>query len=288
MLVDAEVFIVVGAVAALGFAAALLFLVRRRQPPPCVQHAHGGWRPRYPVVLVHGMLGFDYVEIGATKHDYFRGVVECLRELGIEVYTPRVAGVAAVAVRAQQLSRQIEMLSAQRVNIIAHSMGGLDARYALARLGLSRRVASLTTIATPHRGTPIADFGTSIFGEKLGLRRMLAAAGVDLGAFYDVTTARTLTFNEDVEDAPGVTYGCVVATVDGRKGGLNPLLWPGYNYLSAFAGANDGMVPAKSQVWGDVLAQVEADHLAQVGWSKHFDAMGFFENLMRELRGRGL
>jgi hypothetical protein len=46
-------------------------------------------------------------------------------------------------------------------------------------------------------------------------------------------------------------------------------------------------VPVTSQHWGEVLAEIEADHWAQIGWSRHFDAAAFFEQILRELRGRG-
>lgn len=164
-------------------------------------------------------------------------------------------------------------------------MGGLDARYAIARLGLASRVASLTTIGTPHLGTPIADFGTQI-GETIGLARVLELIGVDTSAFYDLTTAKVAELNLTVPNVPGVAYASVVG-VARAKLRTHPLLLPGYLYLSSRAGANDGLVPADSQRWGDVLYQIEADHFAQIGWSKHFDAAAFYDQLLTELRGRG-
>ena len=59
-------------------------------------------------------------------------------------------------------------------------------------------------------------------------------------------------------------------------------------YLRERAGPNDGLVPASSQRWGEVLHEVAADHWAQIGWSRHFDAAEFFANLVRELGARGL
>ncbi|HZY02105.1 MAG TPA: hypothetical protein VFF02_01300, partial [Anaeromyxobacteraceae bacterium] len=58
-------------------------------------------------------------------------------------------------------------------------------------------------------------------------------------------------------------------------------------YLKRRAGENDGVVPASSQRWGEVLAEIEADHWAQIGWSRSFDAAEFYARLLRELRGRG-
>lgn len=266
-----------------GFAA--VSWLRRRRWLGRVRRARGRVGPRHPVILLHGLFGFDELEIGPARYAYFRGLTERLRRAGAEVERPRVARVGPVAVRAQQLARRIEGLSAKRVNVIAHSMGGLDARYAITRLGLAGRVASLVTIGTPHRGTPLADLGTHVLGEALGLRRALGAVGVDVGAFYDLTTARMATFNERVHDARGVWYASVVGFAALRR--TNPLLWPAHHYLSRASGPNDGVVPLASQAWGEVLAEIEADHWAQIGWSWAFDAAELFEQLLRELRGRG-
>jgi triacylglycerol lipase len=269
---------------ALAAAGALLWL-RHRRWLRRVRRVCGRVGPRHPVVLLHGLLGFDELAIGPARLAYFRGLTGRMQQVGADVHRARVARAAAVAVRARQLARRIERFPAKRVNLIAHSMGGLDARWAIARLGLSERVASLVTIGTPHRGSPLADFGTRVLGERLGLRRVLDALGVDRAAFYDLTTRRMAAFNEKVRDARGVWYASVVAHAAGPS--LSPILWPTHRYLSHAAGPNDGLVPLASQAWGEVLAELEADHFAQIGWSRRFDAAELFEELLRELRGRG-
>ena len=272
-------------VGAAALAAAFLLLVRRRRRwLRRVRLARGRVSPRLPVILLHGLFGFDELAVGPVREKYFRGLTQRLDRLDARVHRVRVAPTASVARRAEQLVRTIEALSAKRVNLVAHSLGGLDARHALARLGLASRVASLVTIATPHRGTPIADLG-SLLGGKLGVRRVVAATGWDVGAFDDLTTARTRVFNEEVRDVRGVWYGSVVAFAKGRS--LNPLLWPTSAYLSRCAGPNDGLVPVTSQRWGEVVAEIEADHWAQIGWSRRFDPAELFEELLRELRGLG-
>jgi len=238
-------------------------------------------RLRYPIVLAHGMFGFDQIELAGKRHVYFRGVPERLKAMGIQVHRPRVPPVASIGARAEKLAAAVRSLPAEKVNLIAHSMGGLDARYAIARLGLADRVASLTTIATPHHGTPLASLGINLLG---GLRPLVATF-VDLDGFHDVTAERMAAFNRDVPDAPGVVYASVVGRSDSGK--MNPLLWASYAYLSQCAGENDGIVPATSQRWAEVVREVEADHWAQVGWSRFFDAPALYEDLARELRGRG-
>ena len=63
--------------------------------------------------------------------------------------------------RSGQLKQRVEealvQTGASKVHIIAHSMGGLDSRRMIVDLGMADKVASLTTIGTPHRGTILAD-----------------------------------------------------------------------------------------------------------------------------------
>ena len=237
--------------------------------------------PRLPVVLAHGFLGFDEIELGNRKHLYFRGIGAHLEQAGAQLYYPRVPPASSISARAARLADLIRSLPEPRVNIVAHSMGGLDARYAISRLGLADRVASLVTIATPHLGTPLADAGHAVFGRITRLLRKL----VDLTGFGDLTTEGMAKFNREVPDALGVAYASVV----GRSGRLktNPLLWPSHLYLAECSGPNDGVVPITSQARGEVLREIEADHWAQIGWSRGFDATSFYEDLLRELRGRG-
>src|SRR5438876_4768867 len=166
-----------GAIAILVAVALVRWLRARRR------RARRPARPRHPVVLAHGFLGFDELALGSEKHAYFRGIAARLEQMGATVYTPRVPPAAAIATRAERLADLIRALPDQRVNIVAHSMGGLDARYAISRLGLSDKVASLTTIGTPHLGTPIADIGSRLL--KRFVR--MAARFIDLRAFVDLT-----------------------------------------------------------------------------------------------------
>ncbi len=167
-------------------------------------------------------------------------------------------------------------------------MGGIDARYAIARLGLHARVASLTTVGTPHRGTPIADTSALWIGEWRHLRRMLSSFGANVDGLYDLTTQRMEEFNRVVEDASGVLYSSVVGSVTPDARPDNALLGPGYAYLHRIVGLNDGMVPAESQRWGQVVGEVQADHWEQIGWSRRFDAQSFYAVLAEHLGQWGM
>ena len=230
---------------------------------------------RHPVVLAHGVLGFDEIAIAGRKHRYFRNIADKLSELDAEFYYPRVAAVAPVAVRAENLVTLVAAMPGKRVNVIAHSMGGLDARFAISRLGLAGRVASLVTIGAPHHGTPLATLPLSDRMSRL----------LHVPALRDLTPEALTRFNQEVLDVPGVAYCSVVASADLAH--TNPLLWPSHAYLSAKCGPNDGLVPTSSQRWGKVLREVRADHWAQVGWSIRFDAAALYEEILRELAALG-
>ncbi len=267
--------------------AAAFLLIRRQRKRKQRLRKRPAPRLRHPVVLAHGVLGFDKIAIGGRDLSYFRGVTRHLMSVGAEVHRPRVPSSASIAVRAGEFKRLIDMIPAKKVNVIAHSMGGLDVRYAISKLGLADRVATLTTVGTPHLGTPVADFGTKL-GDLLKLRALIGRI-VDIDGFHDLTTHRMAAFNRDVPNSPQVVYGSVVGRIERAK--ATPLLWITHKYLTERAGANDGMVPATSQSWGEVLKEIEADHWAQIGWSSgggaDFDPLALYEELLRELRGRG-
>jgi triacylglycerol lipase len=247
-----------------------------RRYRPRVGHA-GPARPQHPIVLAHGIFGFS---------EYFRGVVARLRRQGIVVYQPRLPALASVPQRARVLAQFIGSLPDERVNVVAHSMGGLDARYAVSHFNIADRVASVVSIGTPHRGTPVADLGATSLATAM--RRVIAVAGITSAAVPWLTTAGTAAFNDQVPDVDGVVYGSIVATASRRVRALNPLLHPCYLYLYRRSGANDGLVPASSQHWGEILGHITADHLAQIGWSRRFDAGSFYEQLVTRLGERGL
>ncbi len=104
---------------------------------------------QYPIVLVHGLLGFDSV-LGS---DYFYKVPADLRANGAIVLVASVSAVNDNDIRGEQLLQQLKQWGAakgyKKFNLIAHSQGGPTARYAA---GVAPElVASVTTIASPHR-----------------------------------------------------------------------------------------------------------------------------------------
>src|SRR6516162_675127 len=114
-------------------------------------------------VLVHGILGFRQ-KLGV---EYFRGVAEHFRAQGVAVLVPELDPTRGIEFRGDQLGDQINnafniglLDRTQKTHIVAHSMGGLDSRYLLSPVSGKQLVAavrSLTTVSTPHKGSPIAD-----------------------------------------------------------------------------------------------------------------------------------
>ncbi len=241
--------------------------------------------PALPVVLVHGLFGFDRIGVPGARFDYFRGIAKHLDSLGCHAHAVRLPPSASVPARAQKLVELITALPHERVDLIAHSLGGLDARYALAKLGLASRVRALVTIGTPHRGSPIADL--VITGKMSWAHKMLSTIGLPLEAVQWLATDTLAKFNADVLDVPGVRYACVVGGLHRDDSHVPLPLVPAHAYLRRVAGVNDGLVPISSQYWGDTLAEIEADHFAQVGWRiaarGTFDAAGLYAFVIARL-----
>lgn len=217
-----------------------------------------------PVVLVHGLFGFDRIGVPGARFDYFRGIAKHLETLGCHAHAVRLPPSASVPDRARELVAAIDALPHERIDLIAHSLGGLDARYALTRLGLARRVRSLVTVGTPHRGTPLADL--ALRGPLDWARRMITAIGMPLEALEWLGTEALASFNAEIVDVPGVRYACVVGGMHDGASHVPLALVPAHAYLRRVAGPNDGLVPIASQYWGETLAEIEADHFAQIGW----------------------
>jgi triacylglycerol lipase len=269
---------------ALVIVALIAAIALRPKPQPVVTPAvvtPGDRGPPLPVILVHGLFGFDRM----GRLDYFRGIARHLETLGCHAHAVKLSRARSVPERARELCDAITALPHERVDLIAHSMGGLDARYALAHFGLASRVRSLVTVGTPHRGTPLADLGTR--GALAVARRALAALGMSLEALDWLTTEALERFNRDVADVPGVRYACVVGGIREATTPIPLAIQPVHAYLRRVAGANDGLVPMSSQYWGETLMEIEADHFAQIGWRlapRHtFDALGLYAFVVARL-----
>src|SRR5262249_37162163 len=133
------------------------------------------------------------------------------------------------------------------VHVFGHSMGGLDARYMISRLGMAGRVLSLTTLGTPHRGSPFADWASSRLVRMLG--PLFDFIDLPTGAFADLTTAACRAFNEATPDAPGVRYFAVAGHFE--SGWRTPPWRITAPIVAQAEGPNDGIVSVSSATYGE-------------------------------------
>lgn len=223
-----------------------------------------GSTPRSPVILLHGLLGFDRIFVMRRPvMEYFPGIATYLRTLGHRVLVPRLSPTASVATRAAELLSHLRReVGNQSVHLIGHSLGGLDGRYLISKLGGDAFVKSLTTIGTPHRGTTFADWGL----ERLAryFRPLLRRAGLTEDAFHDLTVDACRRFNEDVPDVPNVRYRSVAGVCERRD--LGAQWWLPSRIVGQAEGPNDGVVSVRSATWGERTDIWSADHLNLVNW----------------------
>jgi triacylglycerol lipase len=265
------------------------------------------------LVLAHGFLGFRQL----AGIEYFNGVKQYLEaHAPVKVLTTQVDPDQGIAVRGGQLRRQILLAlgdlppdtedekseansldPSQKTHIIGHSMGGLDGRFILSPANpdhLASRIASLTTISTPHRGSPIADLiAAKLGGQRLGLwnwwmerklRQIITSLGVSLDGLHDLTMQGTADFNRTYVDHPQVRYFSVAGA--GRAIGrpTAKILYPAYKYIKEKTQEdNDGLVAIASAKWGEFDARLwPADHVDEIGHDlDHLDRSSHFDHLAR-------
>ena len=214
-------------------------------------------RTRYPIILVHG-VGFRDLRY----FNYWGRIPKELTRYGATIYYGNQEALGTIAYNAEDIRKKILQVvketGCEKVNIIAHSKGGLDARYAITRLGMAPYTASLTTVCTPHRGCRFVDYAVKL---PEGLYRFVARLfdtafskfGDKNPDFYTAThqfsTEWSRTFNETVPDSPGVFYQSYASIMHDCFS--DPLLWIPYCLIKPLEGDNDGLVSVESAKWGE-------------------------------------
>ncbi len=266
------------------------------QPPPIPT--------QYPVVLMHGF------GIGASirRGGHLHAEAMHLRSRGVRAVAPNVSPYDTVTARCEtwqeRLTRVVDETHADQLSLIAHSMGGLDARYLISKKGWHDTVDTLVTVATPHRGSSVASL---ILEQPDAVRKWLANMADWLGTHIledgsaDIRQAlRELTpeyventFNEEVPNHPDVqywSYGCRAGT--GTDIPIDPIFRYLNNYLFEHEGVNDGIVSVRSARWGEYQGTVDADHARQVGirsrLAADFDSNEFYASIAEKLADDGL
>lgn len=303
---------------------------------------------RYPVLLVNGIDT-------SPLFRYSQRIQTTMTELGGHaVFLATLTPYETPRRRAPELWARIkeirEKTGATKVNLICHSLGGLDCRYLVSPHGLTldlegapdlaSSVASITTVGTAHRGTRIADvllgltpdenrgqlindfatfagdwFSEDALTHDVHLREALQA----------LTISQAITFNAEIDDAPGVEYQSfagvsrpfgeasaehdarmreVCTTSDGAQGLLGfgkhdfmaLTLVPFTDTVGGSTGEpNDGLSAVASARWANFRGCIPADHMEQLGErnipdvnvENGFDVARFYTNIAGDLSKRG-
>lgn len=282
---------------------------------------------RYPIVLAHGMAGFD--NIGPL--DYWYGIPGDLRKRGASVYLTQVSSFNSSEVRGEQLLAQVQDIlaisGAQKVNLIGHSHGSHSVRYVAAVM--PNRVASATAVGGPNKGSPVADLVedvsgvigndltgvvgdvVSAFGGLIGLAAGEKLPQDALAGLASLTTEGSADFNRRFPAGiPTTDCGEGAHTVNGVRyyswsgtrhltNALDPIDIPlaatGLAFIGKSDWQNDGLVGRCSSHLGDVIRDnYRMNHLDEVnqvvGLTYLFetDPVVVFRNHANRLKNAGL
>lgn len=264
-------------------------------------------KTKYPIVLVHGIFFRDWQLV-----NYWGRIPGELKRNGADIHYGGQQSSAAVSQSAEELKASIlkilEETGAKKVNIIAHSKGGLDSRYAISRLGLAPQVASLTTINTPHRGCIFAQSLLKSLPKGMvqfitrkynSVFHTLGDPDPDfLAGVVDLTAAKCEQFNKDTPDMPGVLYQSVMSTMRRASSASFPLNLTWLLVKKYDKELNDGLVGLSSAAWGSYLGTLTVPHRRGLSHGDvidlmrenipGFDVREFYVGLAKDLKAKGL
>ena len=258
---------------------------------------------RYPLLLVHG--------VGFRDFHYFNYWGRIPRELvrnGATVYYGHQEAWGTVEDNALILKDKIREIKQEtgckKVNIIAHSKGGLDARYLISGLHTEADIASLTTINTPHRGSALVDFLKRL---PDGIYRLVCRfINYYFGKLGDTkpnayTASRQLSrayageFNQKYPDAENIYYQSYATLM--KHGFSSKLLCVPFWILKALDAPNDGLVTVASATWANFRGVITNKHLRGISHGdiidltredyRSFSVLEFYIQLVEDLKQRG-
>lgn len=261
---------------------------------------------RYPILMVHGVFFRDFEHL-----NYWGRIPAELQANGATIYYGNHNSAASVRDSAKELEARILQIVNEtgcgKVNVIAHSKGGLDMRAALALTSAAPYVASLTTINTPHRGCLFADYLLEKIPEKQQhmVEKAYNSGAAKLGdvnpdflaAVYDLTSENCAKFNAEIKDVPNVLYQSIGSKLNRPTSGRFPLNFT-YPLVKYFDGPNDGLVGENSFAWGQSYQFLTVDgkrgisHADMIDLNREnipgFDVREFYVQLVAALKNRGL
>lgn len=261
------------------------------------------------IILAHGM-GFSDGILGIH---YWYGIPTELKNEGAQVYVTAVNCMDSTVNKATSFKKQVLQILAvtgkSKVNILAHSHGGLYSRYAITNLGLSSKVSSLTTLCTPHRGSAVADVIIGVSGDVGG---WLIGSTLDwvygflLGDKSPQSYKNAIDvsrpycnniFNPNTPNVSGVYYQSWATKIFTVTADL--VLEPSWLLLNFHEGANDGLVSVTSAKWGTFKGTYTGSWY-NVGGVSHINAINHFfgitpgadipawyVSIVSELKGKG-
>lgn len=262
-------------------------------------------KTKYPILLVHGVF-FRDLEL----FNYWGRIPYELETNGATIFYGNHNSAASVKDSALELTKRIKQIidetGCEKLNVIAHSKGGLDMRTAIALNGMAPYIASLTTINTPHRGCEFADYLLSKIPEKeqksiakaynFGAEKLGDTEPDFLAAVYDLTNENCSKRNEEIKDSEEVYYQSFGSKLNHRTSGRFPLNMS-YSFVKHFDGANDGLVGETSFEWGSKYEFVTTKGLRGISHAdmidlnrenfRGFDVREFYIKLVSELREKG-
>ncbi|HKJ46133.1 MAG TPA: alpha/beta fold hydrolase [Balneolales bacterium] len=231
---------------------------------------------KYPILFCHGFGSLASL----VKKSPMDEICMLYRSHGILSFAPNIVPYNTIKVRAEAwchlIDELLEQTQADKINIIAHSMGGLDMRYAISEFNMSEKVSSLTTISTPHQGSSLAEWALSTPARvKVLLAELLNWVGNSMYPKIqsDVLSATSeLTrdhveeiFNRKIIDAGDVAYYSYSAAAGkGTKNSIGRILVPFNNHIYQEEGINDGFVSEQSGHWGKHLGKTNLSHIEQI------------------------
>lgn len=260
---------------------------------------------KYPVLLVHGVFFRD-----RDVFNYWGRVPEALALNGATLYYGNQQSALSVKDSAAELAARIKQIieetGCEKINILAHSKGGLDSRYALSKLDCGKYVATLTTVNTPHRG---CIFVEQIFNklpenvqQKMAAAYNAASKAVGdttpdfLAAVGDLRESACLELNKNVPDCDGVYYQSIGSVARNAKSGRFPLDIS-YPFVKKSDGENDGLVSVESMKWGrefrliTVKGKRGVTHADVIDLNREniegFDVREYFVQVIAELKNKG-
>ena len=267
-------------------------------------------KTKYPILMVHGVFFRD------SEHlNYWGRVPAELIKNGATIFYGGQESAGNVPSCALQIKKAIvkviEATGAEKVNIIAHSKGGLDSRYCITMLGMAPYVASLTTINTPHRGCEFAEYLMNKAPENL--KNTVAAAynkGAKalgdtnpdfISAVTDLTKDGVARLNAEMAPMQSQFDGIYTQSFGSKLNHATSGKFPlnmSYYFVKHFDGFNDGLVGEESFQWGSEYHFLTnkglrgISHADMIDLNREnidgFDIREFYINLVHGLKERGL